>query len=518
MDDMPTGLVRRGGRYSLRRRVPLDLVAHYGRKEITSALGTSDPKEARVLLTKAWAALDETFARLRQSGAATTPSSGPVPPAAPKSKALPYVPTSEEVEYDIESARHSFEISFQQDCEYEAREEERQRLLLTLDVPDEFLSAEQRAMKDLLSDAKLDVETAEMKARTLEIAGAKPPPSKPVLQKSEPHKANGTPFAVLVDKWAKERGREGKAARDHLAVTRWLTERTGVETVEALTKQHVLTFKDTLLADGTTPANVNVKLSRLRTLLNFASDNAMVHESAALKVRVLDPESARNRRKSFDMETLAKLFGGPVHAAGERPAGGRGEAAYWLPLLALYTGARREELGQLRPKDVREETYIGPDDDKRTAWVIAIVHDEEAGLRLKNAGSERTIPVHADLLTLGFARFVRKAQDAKQARLFPDLRPNRDGRVTEKWGEWFSIYRRDVCDIEDPRLVFHSFRHTFKDCARNSAVPDPIQRQLMGHSSGDVADGYGVGYGMHQLVEGMKLYRVPGFKLPPPPE
>lgn len=514
---MPTGMVRRGGRYALRRRVPLDLVAHYGRKEINRSHGTADPKVARVLHAKAWVALDDEFARARQSGAAVAQPPGPVPPAIPKSKVAPYVPTGDEVEYDIESARHSFEISFREDCEYEAREEERQRLLLTLDVPDEFLSAEQRALKDLLTDAKFDAETAQMKARTLEIAGAKPP-SKPANPTHTPLKSNGTSFAKLVEKWAKERGREGKAARDHLAVTRWLTERTGVETVEALTKQHVLAFKDKLLADGATPANVNVKLSRLRTLLNFASDNAIVPESVALKVRVLDPEAARNKRKSFDMETLAALFGGPVHAAGERPAGGRGEAAYWLPLLALYTGARREELGQLRPGDVREETYVGPDDEKRTAWVMAIVHDEEAGLRLKNAGSERTIPIHSDLLGLGFARFARKAQDAKQDRLFPDLRRNADGRVTEKWGEWFSIYRRDVCGIRDPRLVFHSFRHTFKDCARNSLVSDPIQRQLMGHSSGDVADSYGVGYGMHLLVEGMKLYRVPGFKLPPPPE
>ena len=30
--DMQTGLIRRGARYSIRRRVPLDLVDHYGRK------------------------------------------------------------------------------------------------------------------------------------------------------------------------------------------------------------------------------------------------------------------------------------------------------------------------------------------------------------------------------------------------------------------------------------------------------------------------------------------------------
>jgi hypothetical protein len=60
---MPTGLQRReGGRYSIRRRVPLDLVQHYGGKgEITKALGTADPKIARKLLPLKWAALEREF-------------------------------------------------------------------------------------------------------------------------------------------------------------------------------------------------------------------------------------------------------------------------------------------------------------------------------------------------------------------------------------------------------------------------------------------------------------------------
>jgi len=47
-----TGLIRRGGTYSLRRRVPADLVKALGKTEIWIALGTSDyrvaAKEARL--------------------------------------------------------------------------------------------------------------------------------------------------------------------------------------------------------------------------------------------------------------------------------------------------------------------------------------------------------------------------------------------------------------------------------------------------------------------------------------
>lgn len=62
---MLTGLKQRGTRWSLRRRVPADLVEAWGQREVTRALDTSEYKEARKLLPKAWAALDEEFAAFR---------------------------------------------------------------------------------------------------------------------------------------------------------------------------------------------------------------------------------------------------------------------------------------------------------------------------------------------------------------------------------------------------------------------------------------------------------------------
>lgn len=44
-----THLTKRGSRYSIRRKVPVDLQGHYGRSEIVKALGTSDRREAEQL-------------------------------------------------------------------------------------------------------------------------------------------------------------------------------------------------------------------------------------------------------------------------------------------------------------------------------------------------------------------------------------------------------------------------------------------------------------------------------------
>ena len=41
-----------------------------------------------------------------------------------------------------------------------------------------------------------------------------------------------------------------------------------------------------------------------------------------------------------------------MFTVGERPQGGKGEASFWLPLLALFTGARLGEIASLRASEV----------------------------------------------------------------------------------------------------------------------------------------------------------------------
>src|SRR4051812_5738708 len=74
---MATGLIRRSGRYSTRRVIPLDLQAHYGRREIVRALGTASPDEARKLHARMWVTLDQEFDRARRDGASKPPAVAP---------------------------------------------------------------------------------------------------------------------------------------------------------------------------------------------------------------------------------------------------------------------------------------------------------------------------------------------------------------------------------------------------------------------------------------------------------
>src|SRR6266567_2977140 len=98
---------------------------------------------------------------------------------------------------------------------------------------------------------------------------------------------------------------------------------------------------------------------------------------------------------------------------------GKGDAAFWLPLLALFTGARRSELAALAAENVDTQSYNVP--------VITITEDKKHRKRVKTRTSLRTIPLRSELLQLGFLEFAREVQErgGRQAWLFPEIAPDR---------------------------------------------------------------------------------------------
>ncbi len=502
---MPRGMLRRGAAYSLRRRVPVDLIGKYGgRKEIVQALGTNDFAEAKRLHARLWVALDDEFERHRSDLAV-----GGVAPARPRPAEESW--TEEQFEYEMESLAY-FE---QQSLDYERRQEDRDRIERELAQPDDKLTPEKIAVRDLLREAKADQRHAE---QVLLLARTPVSPERRALDNIAAKADDNSPsFAEIIAQWAKERRVSPKGVADHRAVVRWFEDCVGDISLAKVEKVHVLKFKNSLVSRGQTSANIKVKLSRLRTIFSYAASNAIIQTNPAEGVTVLVKGDEGTPRIPFSAASLKLLFGGPVHAAGVRPSGGKGEAAYWLPLLAIYTGARLEELGQLRVIDLIDESYPTEGDAFAMEKFIHIQSDADDNLKVKNAGSVRKVPVHGELARSGFLRFVEHQKATGQERLFPDLKPNKYGRLTAKWGEWFSGYRKE-CGVSHKGLVFHSFRHTFKHWARHVGIIEGVQRQIMGHSDKDVADGYGDGYSLHQIVEGMRLYRIPGFTPPIHPE
>lgn len=490
---MPSHTRRREGVYYTRLVVPPRLRAIIGKSDLGRSLGTKSLAEAKrlqpVWLSEALAIIDAAEMELfRQVAPIVT-----VPPLA--------IP-EDELEYRWAQA---WELAAEDDAD------ER------LSLPEADLSSTEAATARLLKRARRERDDyrgryyeRKRRSRQTSITGATAGEAQP---------DNGMLLDPnIVDLWAAERKPRPKTIDAHRAVVRWFYERVGSKPVDKITKADVLAFKSKLVAEGQSEANIKTKLDRVRTLLQWATDNGHAETNVAAGVTI--KITPRLKRRPFDLTSLNAIFGSPVYTHGERPAKGRGEAAYWLPLLALFTGARMEELGQLRPEDVQRLAFPDADGNEQTAWFLHLIEvgkDDNAdddGTKLKNEDSERLVPIHSELERLGFIAFALAMKEQGKLRLFHELPPNKYGTLTAKWGEWWSGYRRDVCGITDRRMVFHSFRHTFKDYARHAGIAEGVQRQMMGHSSDDVADDYGSGYSLFRVTEGMKLYKVPGLKLP----
>ena len=170
-------------------------------------------------------------------------------------------------------------------------------------------------------------------------------------------------------------------------------------------------------------------------------------------------------------------------------------------LLGLCTGARIEELGQILLADIKSEQGVPYID------VTDFVMDEiDERKRVKTDGSIRVIPLHPKLIALGFLDYVQRMRSSGAVRLFPDLEADSLG-VKTKEASRRANRLIDNAVGDDPRLVFYSFRHSFKDLCRDANIPKDVHDQLMGHSPADVGGGYGLGRAIGNLAAHLKRVR-----------
>lgn len=511
-------LAKRGSVYYFRRIVPDDLRSVLGKREIMLSLRTKDREAAKRLIPSHIVQSDREFGEARNLIVAAV-----VSPPPPKSKAQI---NRERAEWEFEQEQADYASAVAQDIDEELSElapvmDAIENGVIPVATPAEIA----RAGKLLSNHVKEMGETDKQQALARMYARYGPDDDRSASDRRGQAVGCGTGTSPvpkgkgvyldtdIVVLWAKERSPAEKTKDGYRRVAEWLHERVGRKSVELYTRADILSFKDKLLAEKQTPQNINVKLGNLRTLLQWAVDNDHAEVNAAAGI-VLKAQA--NKRMSYGLPDLQALFGSPVYSNGVRPKQGRGEAAYWLPVLALFTGARMEELAQLRVGDLKSVNYPDVDDEIQSCWGLEIVAGTDAnGLvtKLKNAESERFVPLHPELERLGFIAYVQGLADQK-GRVFPDLRAGAYGRLSAKWGEWFGRYLDDHTAISDKRITFHSFRHTFKDYCRSVSIEEPLSNRLMGHKTQGVAARYGSGYGLHNLFHAMQKIRIPGLIIP----
>jgi len=218
-----------------------------------------------------------------------------------------------------------------------------------------------------------------------------------------------------------------------------------------------------------TAVTVNNRLRKLSAFLNWCKSNGYVADNPLVGLKVMTG-SAKEARLSFDRHDLTTLLDLAALKAEARKHPWR----YWLPFLGRATGARLEELCQLRVDDLIEQQGIQ----------CIRIDDSREGQNLKNSSSRRVLPLHPALIDLGLMQHAETVRSTGADRLFPELEAVR-GKLGHAPSKWFGRYKTKQ-GITDPRKTFHSFRHTLIDDLRDAGVQDSLIKRIAGHEDGAV--------------------------------
>ncbi len=249
-----------------------------------------------------------------------------------------------------------------------------------------------------------------------------------------------------------------------------------------------------LSVDRISPSSVKKRVGAIQALLAFAYGQRWIATDVGAKTPIDGYAKGKTDRRTFRDDELTRLFSSPLFLAPSTWRVG-GEVAdstlYWLFLLGLTAGARIEEPGQAMLADCGQDTGIGYIDI--TDYVD---HgddvDDDLAKSVKTDESRRLLPIHSRLIECGFQKYVDALRAAGARHLFPELRANQFEKRTQQASRRANrVIDKQASD--DPRLVFHSFRHTFKSLGRDSGVQKSVLDQICGHAGLDVGDRYGRG-------------------------
>ncbi|MFJ4442701.1 site-specific integrase [Pseudomonas sp. NPDC089422] len=232
-----------------------------------------------------------------------------------------------------------------------------------------------------------------------------------------------------------------------------------------------------------TAVTVNNRLRKLTAFMNWCKANGYVTDNPLAGMKVMTG-SAKDARLSFERHDLAAL----LNHEGLRKEARKHPWRYWLPLLGRATGARLEELCQLRLDDFIEQQGIP----------CIRIDDSREGQNLKNASSRRVLPLHPSLIEQGLLQHAESIRVNGADRLFPELEAVR-GKLGHAPSKWFGRYKAKL-GITDPRKTFHSFRHTFIDDLRDAGVQDSLIKRMVGHEDSSITFGI---YGSRTPIKAM---------------
>lgn len=233
---------------------------------------------------------------------------------------------------------------------------------------------------------------------------------------------------------------------------------------------------------------INRYLAALGGFCEWLLANDFIREDV-MRGMYLEVDRKKKTVFPYSADQLRTIFASPLFhkCAGDEREHENGKVEirdwrYWIPLIAIYSGARLGEIAQLRIADVRQLHGV---------WIFHITEEGEGGKSVKTEGSQRVVPVHSKLIQMGFLKFHAR-QAAFGDKLFPEMKPDARGYISGTASTFFNDYFRNIGVKTDRSRNFHSLRHNVADAFRSVGYLDEEHGVLLGHTKASTTGKYGV--------------------------
>ncbi len=242
---------------------------------------------------------------------------------------------------------------------------------------------------------------------------------------------------------------------------------------------------------------VDKYVSSLKTILQYATMKEYIPKNPFDKISLPKADKRKvneSKRLPFTLKQLQAIFEMRVFKSSRN-------YKFWIPMLALYTGARLNELCQLLVNDIKFDGDIA---------FFSI--NDDGDKKLKTSAAVRIVPIHSELVKMGFMDYVKEMREKKSVRLFPELKKEKkSGRYSNGFSKTFRNLLQTVnqqFSNENDKFVkgkhcFHSFRHNFRDCLRENECNQEAVRAIQGWGGDptDLSNYYGKGFSVSKLSE-----------------
>ena len=311
-------------------------------------------------------------------------------------------------------------------------------------------------------------------------------------------------ISELFERWKAERKPSASTVSTWAGYVRSLEQHVLGKAISRIQPDDLITWKDTLVTAGLNPKTINGGyLASAHSLFAYALVNRLIATNPALGVKATAHKKAGTSMQAYSDTEVSRLLERAKSTTPERR---------WLIWLAATSGARIGEIAQLHSERIRCVDGI---------WAMHILPAEDGG-SIKNAGSERTIPLHPVLITEGFLDFVKSKTPGP---LFYGTRPRKPistatpqtkGRkhpskgVTNHLAAWI----REQGFTDERKAPNHALRHWWKSAAFRAGIPDSVADAIQGHAPHGAAAAYRH-FSLQDLANATRMVSIPSITAVP---